>query len=259
MPYAYTQDNTRIFFETYGSGAPLLLIPGQGLDHKGWGSFVNALAEQFRVIVLDNRGTGNSDKPDAPEYTTRGMAADAIAVLNTLQIFSAHVLGFSMGGRIAQWVAVDHPKRVNKLVLVATTPGNTHGVARAQSVDFIFASGNRERMLELMVSPGWYDSNPEFQQLWQYQAENRPPAYAQRLHFVASECHDCWHELSSVTTPTLIVHGNDDTINVPANARLLAEQIPEAEVVFIPEGRHYIFLEKQDECSEAILQFLGKS
>ena len=100
MPLATTPDGTRLYFETLGSGATLLLLAGQSSDH--------------RVIVLDYRGTGQSDKPRAPAYSTRGFAQDAVTVMDQLGIERAHAYGVSMGGRVAQWLGIDHPQRLGK-------------------------------------------------------------------------------------------------------------------------------------------------
>src|ERR1044071_744230 len=99
MPFASAADGTRLYFETVGSGDPLVLVNGQGNDHRGWQHVRNDFAERYQVIVHDHRGTGASDKPESPAYTTRGFANDVIAILDHLQLQRAHVYGVSMGGR----------------------------------------------------------------------------------------------------------------------------------------------------------------
>jgi pimeloyl-ACP methyl ester carboxylesterase len=134
MPFAVAGDGTRIAYEVFGRGAPLLLISGQSLDRTMWDGVRPALAAEFRVIVFDARGTGASDKPHTP-YSTRGFAADAAAVLDAAGIARAHIYGFSMGGRVAQWLAIDHPERVGALVLGATTPGGAHSLPKPADID----------------------------------------------------------------------------------------------------------------------------
>jgi pimeloyl-ACP methyl ester carboxylesterase len=116
MPFATTPDGTRLYFECHGTGTPLLLLAGQASDHREWDGVRADFAAQHRVIVLDYRGTGQSDKPGAPAYSTRGFAQDAVAVLDQLGLNRAHAYGISMGGRVAQWLAIDHPQRLGALV-----------------------------------------------------------------------------------------------------------------------------------------------
>ena len=112
----------KIRWDSQGTGAPLLLIQGLGYGRWGWDPVVPALAERYRVLTFDNRGIGESDKPAGP-YTALEMADDALQVLDEAEVERAHVLGASLGGMIAQELAVKAPARVEKLVLCCTTPG----------------------------------------------------------------------------------------------------------------------------------------
>ena len=123
MPFATSPDGTRLYFECHGAGTPLLLLAGQASDHREWDGVRADFAAHHRVIVLDYRGTGQSDKPGAPAYSTRGFAQDAVAVLDQLGLDRAHAYGISMGGRVAQWLAIDHPQRLGALVLAAILAG----------------------------------------------------------------------------------------------------------------------------------------
>ena len=118
MPYTTTSDGTHLYYETLGkeTGEPLLLISGQGGDHTGWDGIRDDFAGRYRVIVFDHRGTGQSDKPSEPPYSTRGFAQDVIAILDHLNIPRAHAYGISMGGRICQWLGIDWPDRVGAAV-----------------------------------------------------------------------------------------------------------------------------------------------
>lgn len=139
MPFAVTLDGVRLYYETMGTGDPLLLVMGQAGDHHGWDFVRGDFAKQYQVIVYDHRGTGQSDKPKQPPYSTRGFAQDAIAILDHLGIARAHAYGISMGGRICQWLGIDYPERLGALVLGCTTPGNAHGVRRPPEVDGRYA------------------------------------------------------------------------------------------------------------------------
>src|SRR5262245_69054 len=188
MPFASAPDGARIYYETQGHGEPLLLVMGRGSDHYGWGPIASDLAPRWQVIIYDQRGTGQSDKPHSPPYTLQGFARDALAVLDDLGIRRAHVYGISMGGRIAQWLGIDAPARVGALVLGCTTPGDAHGVARSPAATAAMASGQGAQ--PLMFSFLWMVTHlPLLASLSQGGLQ---PAYAAQLHRQASEAHDAW-------------------------------------------------------------------
>jgi pimeloyl-ACP methyl ester carboxylesterase len=112
MPFAVAPDGVKLYYEVVGAGEPFLLVSGQGSDHHGWDEVREDFAERYQSIVYDHRGTGQSDKPEEPPYSTRGFAQDAVAVLDHLGITRAHIYGVSMDGRICQWLAIDYPERV---------------------------------------------------------------------------------------------------------------------------------------------------
>jgi pimeloyl-ACP methyl ester carboxylesterase len=259
MPFATASDGAGLHYELTGSGPPLLLVAGQASDHSLWNGIRDDFATRHRVVVYDHRGTGHSDKPEAPPYSTRGFAADAIAVLDHAGIARAHAYGISMGGRIGQWLAIDHATRIGALVLGCTTPGNAHGVRRPPAVDPDLASGDPVRWLPHLVSPAWSASHPELLASLQETARLRPlPPHARQLHFEASEAHDAWDLLPTITAPTLVIHGSDDLMNVPANAPLLAGRIPDATLHIIPGARHGYFWEFRDQSSRLVLDFLAQ-
>jgi pimeloyl-ACP methyl ester carboxylesterase len=209
MPFATAQDGVKLYYDTLGDGDPLLLIMGQGSDHHGWDEVRGDFAKRYQVIVYDHRGTGQSDKPEHPPYSTRGFAQDAVAILDHLGIPCAHAYGVSMGGRIGQWLAIDHPTRIGAVVLGCTTPGNAHGVPRPKEVDAIMRSDNADALLNALVSPEWLASHPEFLEKWEERRKHPIPAHAQKLHYLASENHDAWEALSGIRTPALVIHGSN--------------------------------------------------
>jgi len=264
MPYAIASDGTRLYYEQLGSGEPLLLINGQGGDHHGWDPVRAEFADRYRVIVFDHRGTGQSDKPEEPPYTTRGFAQDTIAILDVLGLERAHAYGISMGGRICQWLGIDYPDRLGSLVLGCTTPGNAHGVRRSPEVDARMTNRPADPeaamafFIEMMVTPSWAAAHLEFVSAVREQYAHPIPAYAQRLHYLASEGHDTWDLLPRIKTPTLVIHGSDDPLNPTANAPLLAERIPGAELHIVRGGRHGYFIEFSDEASRVVKDFLAR-
>lgn len=263
MPFA-TCNQAEIYYEVHGAGEPLLLVMGQGSDHHGWDLVRDDFGARHQVIVFDHRGTGQSGKPTEPPYSTRGFAADAIALLDHLGIQRAHCYGISMGGRICQWLAIEYPERVGAVVLGCTTPGNPHGIKRPPEVDAKMANrpANPEEAMrflaEQMVSPGWLAQHPEYLAQLRKRAENPIPGFAQKLHYAASEGHDSWDRLPEITAPVLVIHGTEDLINPTANAPLLADRMPGAELRLIEGGRHGFFIEFREEAGPAVLDFLAR-
>jgi len=259
MPFVTATDGARLYYEVTGAGTPLLLIAGQAQDRAQWAGVRDDFAAHHHVIVFDHRGTGDSDKPAQPAYSTRGFANDAIAILDALGVARAHVYGTSMGGRVGQWLAIEHAARVGALILGCTTPGDAHGVARSPEVSAALASGDPARLLPHLVSPEWAATHQAFLRNVTMELLSRPvPPHARRLHYQASEAHDAWDQLPSITAPTLIVHGSADQVNLPANAQLLAQRIPGAELHIIPGGRHAYHWEYRPGASDLVLAFLAR-
>lgn len=121
MPYVRTNDDVKLYYEVNGDGDQvLLLLAGQANTHRWWDAARPDFDPYFRTVTFDYRGTGESGKPDTDTYSTRGFAGDVVAILDQLGAERAHVYGTSMDGRVAQWLAADHPERVERLVLGCT-------------------------------------------------------------------------------------------------------------------------------------------
>ncbi|HET6738359.1 MAG TPA: alpha/beta fold hydrolase [Kribbella sp.] len=253
MPDAAAVDGTRIAFQVRGEGQPLVLLAGQSNNHTWWDPILSDF-EGHQLITLDWRGTGDSDKPDEV-YTTRGFAQDVVAVLDVLRLTTAHIYGTSMGGRVAQWLAIDAPERVDRLVLGCTSPGAAHGYERSQEIRKALADPARTDsvLLELMYTPQWLARNPG---PYYVLGDASMPPYAKGRHLVASNKHDAWDGLPSITAPTLILHGADDVFSPVANAQLLADRIPGARAEVIRGARHAYFHEFRAAASPAVLAFL---
>ena len=264
MPVATFADGCRLYYETCGSGEPLVLIAGQGTDHTMWAGVRDDFAREYGVIVYDHRGTGQSDAPAEPPYTTRGFADDVVRLLDHLRIPRAHAYGISMGGRICQWLGIDHADRLGGLVLGCTTPGNAHGVPRSPAINARMANplpdleAQHAFMLNLMVSAEWAAAHPEYGEARRRRLANPIPEHARRLHYAASEGHDSWDLLPRIQAPTLVIHGDADELNPTANAPLLAARIPGAELHLVPGGRHGFFEEFRAEASATVLDFLRR-
>ncbi|WP_232664841.1 alpha/beta fold hydrolase [Pseudonocardia sp. TRM90224] len=259
--YATAADGTRIAFQVRGSGPPLVLLSGQSNSHRWWDAVRADFESTFTTVTLDHRGTGDSDKPDVP-YSTEMFADDVAAVINAavigeLDADRVDLYGTSMGGRIAQWVAVKHPHLVRTLVLGCTSPGGMHAVERGQDVRRSLAQADRaaadRALAELMFTPAWLAEHPGPHAVL---GDPGMPAYARRRHLTASAQHDAWDVLPAIAAPTLVVHGADDRFNPTANAALIADRIPGAWMHLVPGARHAYFEEFRATASPLVLEFV---
>jgi 3-oxoadipate enol-lactonase len=258
-------NGARLYYEVYGQGEPLLLIMGLGANHLAWSAQVPVYAREFRVIVFDNRGTGQSDFPQGVDCTIPLMADDATALLDFLGVDSAHVYGVSMGGMIAQEMALRHPEKVRSLILGATSPGGSRAVAPdAQALralveqGLVVDRGVSPALLEVLFSPAYLAAHGSelmetFQSMADYPTTSQE-AYA--AQFRASAAHDAYDRLPDIAVPTLVLHGTDDPLLPVGNGRILAERIPGAKLVLFEGARHGYFIEKQAEADAAVLDFL---
>ncbi|MDQ0382575.1 alpha/beta fold hydrolase [Amycolatopsis thermophila] len=250
---ARAPDGTRLAVQTAEAGRPLVLLPGQSNNHTWWDAVRGDFHTTHRTITFDYRGTGASDKPDEP-YSTQEFADDVIAVLDHLGIAEADVYGTSMGGRTAQWVAINHPGRVRRLVLGCTSPGGPHAVERSSDVRrALIRPDAAETLADLMYTPAFRARHHGPHRTL---GDPAMPAHARKHHLAASNEHDAWDALPRITAPTLILHGDDDQLTPAANAALLAERIPDSRVHLFPGARHAYFEECRPEASDLVREFL---
>ncbi|MFK0160480.1 alpha/beta fold hydrolase [Streptomyces sp. NPDC090499] len=254
--FARAQDGTVLAYQHRGQGPQLVLLAGQANDHHWW----DGVREDFHTVrstlTLDMRGTGDSGKPEGP-YSTEQFADDVVAVLDTLGIARADVYGTSMGGRVAQWLAIRHPGRVGRLVLGCTSPGGPYAVERDASVRRLLAQPDpqavRRVLADLMYTPAWRAAHPG---PYRTLGDPRMPAHARRGHLVASNEHNAWSELPRITAPTLVLHGGQDRLTPPDNLPLLASRIPGARTRLFPDARHAYFEECRNEAGDLVRRFL---
>lgn len=245
---ALAPDGAELAWAEEGEGEPLLLIAGQATGMAGWGPTAQALAHHFRVIRYDHRGIGGSGNGDPDRYATRLLAADAAAVLQAAGVDAAHVYGHSMGGRIAQWLAIDNPQSVQALFLAATSGGKGargEGNAAAMNAAAMNAllSGDLGRMTPLFFDPQWAAEHPDDVRTF---FDSKASAWAKSRHFTASRDHDAWRHLGSIQAPTLILHGTDDALTPLQNAVLLHQHIRRSTLVKVPGARHGLHLDHQE-------------
>jgi pimeloyl-ACP methyl ester carboxylesterase len=218
------------------------------------------LAAHYRTIALDNRGIGKSDVPGGP-YPIALMASDAAAVLDAAAVESAHVFGVSMGGMIAQELALQYPARVRSLILGCTAAGGPAAVrAEPEAIQMLM---RREKMSPEQAAeaavPFIYDPTTARARIDEDLSIRRPwfpnpEGYAAQLQGILGW--ESYSRINQIAAPTLVIHGESDRLIPPGNADLIAERIPGAKLVMIPHASH-LFLTDQPEVSHrAILQFL---
>jgi 3-oxoadipate enol-lactonase len=253
-------EEARIYWDEEGSGEPILLIMGLGVTSHMWHRTRPVLAERFWTLALDNRGVGRSDVPGGP-YPIPLMAADAAAVLDAAGVESAHIFGVSMGGMIAQELALQYPKRVRSLLLGCTSAGGPTAVrAEQEARQMLMSRGEMttEQALEAPV-PFIYDSATSRERIDEDVAIRRrwfprPEAYNAQLQGILAW--ESYSRLSAIEVRTLVIHGESDRLVPPGNARLIAERIPGAKLVMIPHASHIFATDQPNLTHEAILDFL---
>jgi pimeloyl-ACP methyl ester carboxylesterase len=250
MPLARNR-SVELYWESTGTGPAVLLIPGEGMTLQGWWSTVPVLARSFRVITFDNRDTGHSGRVMFP-YTVGQMADDAVAVLDAAQERRAHVYGISLGGSVAQEMALRHPERVHGLVLGASTPGAPRAVLPSPVALTFFARAAMMGPEEAEWAAVPYTHAAATRRLHGHRiAENiarrltAPIDTLTHLHQAAAiAAHSTCRRLAQVTAPTLVVHGEQDLIVPPANGRLLADRIPGARLCVWPDAGHLYIIDE---------------
>jgi len=262
MPYALSA-GTRIYWEEQGTGDPLLLIMGLGATHDLWHRVVPMVAPRYRTILLDNRGAGKSDAPAGP-YTIPQMADDALAVLDVAGVARARVFGASMGGMIAQELALAHPERVHSLILGCTACGGTHVVLADREVGAALAARATLPPAESirLTVPYIYDASTsrdrvEEDVLLRIRTAISNEAFAAQYQGIRS-----WagtHErLPQLKMPVLVIHGETDRLVPPENGHIVARAIPQAELVMLPNASHIFFTDQPEASEKAIVGFLAR-
>lgn len=251
-----------IHYESTGAGVPVLLVMGLGLTAAAWWRTVPVLAEGLRVLAFDNRGVGRSDRPPGP-YSLAQMADDAVAVLDAAEAERAHVYGISLGGMIAQEIALRHPERVRSLVLGATSPGGARATGPDAAVQAFFArrAGMPAEEAAWAAVPYNYGAATR-----ERHAQRIAEDIGQRLRFrldpasyllqlAAGMRHDAYARLRGIAVPALVVHGSEDRMMPPANAHALVEALPDARLE-LWDGAGHLYMTDEPRADRAILRFL---
>jgi 3-oxoadipate enol-lactonase len=252
--------SVHIAWERRGSGQPIVLVHGLGYARWGWEPVADLLAESFEIVLLDNRGIGASEAPPGP-YTVAEMAGDVLSVLDEAGLERAHVVGTSLGGMIAQELALSAPERVEKLVLVCTTAGGPNAAPMPErTVRLLAEAPSLEPLvaLRLFVENALAPDPPEelVQRILAHRLATAQPLTAWSAQAAAGASFDAWQRLGDLRAPALIVHGTEDFVVDPANADLLAERIPGAQVERFEGCGHLLFWEQPVRFVEVVGEFL---
>jgi pimeloyl-ACP methyl ester carboxylesterase len=232
MPTLKVNDIT-MYYEVHGQGEPVVLIAGLNSDHTLYRQIIPRLAERYMVVAFDNRGVGQTDKPDIP-YSIEMMADDTSELLNALDIEQAHLLGTSMGGRIAAALALQYPQQVKSLILVSTIMKSLRGTPMTWS------RLRTSLMLKIPMIRGPH------------------PYYAVARQLEASRAFDCMDRLNEIHVPTLILHGKNDKIAPYHLAEAMHAGIKGSQMLTFPGG-HVYFITRPQQFLEAITAFLDSS
>jgi 3-oxoadipate enol-lactonase len=266
--FAQTKDGLKLRYEIRGAGEPVALIMGFSGSGRGWGeAFLKLMEARFKIFVIDNRGTGESDKAEA-EFTLGELAADIAAVLDHAKTPRAHIFGISMGGMIAQEFALAYPERTRGLVLGCTNCGSSHSVTAdpAALANLIPAPGMdpieaARRAFSVACGKAFLNSEAGQAILNQAIADmgNYPitPLDTLMRQGQAVAGFDSFERLGQIKSPTLIIHGDDDSIVPYPNADVLQGAIAGSKKHTLKAAGHMFFWEVPDETVRVAGDFLA--
>lgn len=266
MPHAVVQGR-KVYYEAHGDrpGVPLVLVNGMGGSCRGWLPLqVPEFREHYRTIVFDHRGVASSDDPGGP-FTTADLADDAVDLLDALEIERAHLLGVFMGGMVCQELALRHPERVERLVLVGTyaRPDAKRALILKHWRDLSLAGVSIDVMVRDRLLWTLQDETLEqtdlIEQMVQFFERDGAPLTEDLFVRQCDAClaHDTADRLHRIERPTLVICGRNDRLTPPACHRHLADEIPDAHLVTIDYGAHLVMAESAERFNHVVLQFLA--
>jgi pimeloyl-ACP methyl ester carboxylesterase len=264
VPDVIVEDGERIAYSVFGraSGTPVLMVQGLGVDSRGWALQRGAFGRTHRCVTPDNRGVGASSKPDGP-YDLVRMAHDALAVLDALEIERAHIVGASMGGIIAQIIAVLHQERVRSLTL-ACTACRHHAWRRellSEWADTVNARGMpalADEGLQWLVGPRLQRRfGRALNLLARLVMSGSPAPFVAQVEAIIAMSDDLRFELPSVKVPTLVITGSQDSLTPVGDAEELAEFIPNSQLHVLTGAAHGLMAEAPGPFNRAVLSFIA--
>ena len=255
-----------IYYEIHGKGEPLVIIDGRNMCHNLLYKHVPVYAREYKVISYDNRGVGKSDKPDIP-YSLEMMAHDCVGLLDVIGKAKAHFMGYSMGARIAEEIALSYPERIISLVLACpiTWSAELHNQPQPPKAEDkirwdALPEDERVRLwLAGVFTEDFFKNNTKLmKKLVKIIKKGYGPPYAQDWHAHASNTYDNYRRLSQIKAPTLIIAGGADSTVTLDNIRLLKEKMPDAELAIMEKMPHLLMWEGFDEFNRIMLDFLRR-
>ncbi len=264
MPIA-NSGSIDIHYEVHGHGEPLLMIQGLGHSSRFWFLQLPVLRQHFRTVIYDCRGVGRSSKPEE-SYTLADDVADALTVLDALKIKSAHVVGLSRGGYIAQELAIAYPERVNRLALMATHYGGARYLEATSKLwgEILDIEGlTREQIfrrgIEYTTTAEFFTSHQEMVgRLVAMRMEQPQPAFSFKLQFDSAVAHDTLARLGRIRAPTLAIAGRLDRVVPLEFVENLCVAIPGARLTVVENAAHMVFLERPEEVNRLLVEFLAR-
>ena len=253
-----------LYYEVHGEGEPLLCIMGLAADTVAWMLQVPAFSAGHRTVIFDNRDVGRSSMADGP-YEIADMARDALALADALELDSFHVVGLSMGGAIAQELALAAPERVRTLTLAVTVPAGGAWARKlsevwAERVTRISREAHLDELMLLNFSEPFFENAEGVAWLRGMMLEHPHPqptdAFIRQLE--ACGRHDAHGRLSSLRVPTHVIGAEHDILVPIWKSRELAELIPDAQLTVIPGSPHGANVERADEFNASVLDFIAE-
>lgn len=256
-------NNIDCYYEIHGNGSPLVLIAGLASDSQSWQPAIEGLAGYFKVITFDNRGIGRTRYPqDSFQIST--LALDTICLLDELAIEKADILGHSMGGYIAQEIAIQYPERVNKLILASTRAASSQ---KSKSVFGgllkILENGKNYELFireffHLIFTPEYLSNKENIESAVRYAVNYLFPVTSAgfKLQLEALSSFSSLNRLSRIKAPTLIMTGKKDILIPAEDAQLLADKIPFAKILHLENAAHSFHVEQPDFFVRCVVEFL---
>jgi len=256
-----------IYYEVHGRGQAMVFLSETACDGEVWKIYqVPEFSQDHRVIIHDYRGTGQSSKPSI-DYTTQMFARDVIALMDHLKADDAIVVGHSMGGRVAQLLALDYPDRVKRLVLASTgshfpkTKGLPLKICK-EMIEWGYEKYERDHSILVGFTDEFVKSHPErVEHYLKIRMQNLCPVEFYLRHLLARQSHDTSARLKEIRQPTLVLVGEDDRnmsseVNHRMSSDVLAQEIPNSRLVVLPNERHSYFFANPDEAHKIIREFI---
>jgi pimeloyl-ACP methyl ester carboxylesterase len=263
-------NNIKIYYKIHGEGTPFILIRGLSSSLVDWVPYnIEQFSKSFKTILFDNRGVGRTDIPGG-NYNTKMMAGDTVGLMDALGIKKTYLLGFSMGGCIAQEMVLNYPNRVTKLVLSSSWSGPSHGIVTPIPEENPFPKmlplmkeGKFEKVARILINslfPEDYKKrNPHIVEKVIKNYMTHPPTpkgFEGQSAYV--ETFETYDRLSEIKIPTLILHGTEDKILPVENAKILAEKIPSAELMLFENAGHGLIVQEYKLWTQKVIEFLKR-